>query len=230
MKKLLIVVLGWLIVTTACKKNSDSAIPVTSSSFMFFNGVPDKAYDIWLDSAKVGSKVIFGQHTPYQSMRAQLYTIYMVDTSNPRDTIRVGQINLRNKRFFSAYLGYDSANKVLAFRTLEDDLNPPAAADSMKLRVISLNYAFRSNGQAVTMDLFSQNNKFFRGLGFMQFTQYITLFGDSTYHFNFRPTDDTTAIPNKLDFPSQHGKVYTLITIGNTLSSDKFKTFTITHN
>jgi hypothetical protein len=215
---------------TACKKNSDSAIPVTSSSFMFFNGVPDKAYDIWLDTTQVASKVTFGKYTPYQSMRAQLYTIYMVDTSDPRNKLRIGQINLRNKRFFSAYLGWDSANKVLVFRTLEDDLNPPAAADSMKLRVISLSTAFRPSGQPVTMDLFSQNNKFFRGIPFMQFTEYITLFGDSTYHFNFRPTDDTTAIPNKLDFPSRHGKVYTLITVGNTLSSDKFKTFTITHN
>ncbi|NML41488.1 DUF4397 domain-containing protein [Chitinophaga sp. G-6-1-13] len=229
MKKLLIVVLGWLIVMTACKKNSDSAIPVTSSSFMFFNGVPDKAYDIWLDTTQVATAVTFGKNSPYRSMRAQLYTMYMVDTSAPGNKRRIGQINLRNNRFFSAYLGYDSANKILVFNTLEDDLTAPKP-DSMKLRIISLSYAFKSNGQAVGMDLFSQNNKIFRGIGFTQFTPYVTLFGDSIYHFNFRRTDDTTIIPHRSDFVARPGKIYTMVTVGNLLDSATFKTFTITHN
>lgn len=230
MKKLLIVVLGWLIVMTACKKNSDSAIPVTSSSFMFFNGIPGKIYDIWLDTTKVATQVAFGKNSTYSSMRAQLYTMYLVDADDPAKTKQlVGQINLRNKRFFSAYIGYDSANKVNIFRTLEDDLTPTAPQD-MKLRVVSLSYAFRSNGQAVTMDLFSQENRIFRGIGFTQFTPYATLPGDSVYHLNFRRTDDTTIIPSRFDFPSKPGKIYTMVTVGNAQDAATFKTFTITHN
>ncbi|MBC9912418.1 DUF4397 domain-containing protein [Chitinophaga varians] len=230
MKKLLIVVLGWLIVMTACKKNSDSAIPVTSSSFMFFNGIPDKVYDIWLDTTQVATQVAFGKNSTYRSMRAQLYTMYLVDASDPGKTKQlIGQINLRNKRFFSAYIGYDSANKLNIFRTLEDDLTPPAPQD-MKFRVVSLSYAFRPNGQAVAMDLFSQDNRIFRGIGFTQFTPYITLPGDSVYHFNFRRTDDSTIIPSRFDFPSKPGKIYTMVTVGNALDAATFKTFTITHN
>lgn len=229
MKKLLIVVLGWLIVMTACKKNSDSAIPVTSSSFMFFNGIPGAVFDIWLDTTQVAKGVAFGQNSPYRAMRAQLYNIFLVDQSNPGTRIPAGQINLRNKRFFSAYLGQDSANKVNIFRTVEDDLTPPAPGD-MKFRIVSLSEAFRPNGQAVGMDLFSQFNLIFKGIGFTQFTQFAPLPGDSTYQFNFRRTDDSTIIPNRFAFKSQPGKIYTIVTVGNALSSATFKTFFITHN
>lgn len=232
MKKLLIVVMGWLIVMTACKKDSDSAIPVTSSSFMFFNGIPGAVYDIWLDSSgiSVAKGVKFGENTPYIAVRAQMYTIYLQEQSDPSKTwIRVGQVNLRNKRSFSAYIGVDSANKLNIVRTVEDDLTPPPP-DYMKFRVVSLSQSFRTNGQSLGMDLFSQSTPYFRGIGFTQITPFTTLLGDSTYNFNFRRNDDTTVITNKLDFKSQPGKIYTLVTVGNALSSTTFKTFTITHN
>ncbi|MBC9934551.1 DUF4397 domain-containing protein [Chitinophaga qingshengii] len=229
MKKLLFVVMGWLIVMTACKKDSDSAIPVTSSNFMFFNGIPDAVYDVLLDSIKIAQGVKFGTNTPYATLRAQMYTIYLIEAHRPKDTIRAGQINLRNKRSFSAYVGVDSANKVNVIRTLEDDLTPPPP-DYMKFRVVSFSQSFRANGQSLAIDLFSRSSPYFRGIGFAQVTPVATLIGDSTYNFNFRRNDDTTVITSTLDFKSQPGKIYTLVTVGNALSSTTFKTFTITHN
>ncbi|QJB33523.1 DUF4397 domain-containing protein [Chitinophaga oryzae] len=230
MKKLLIVVLGWLMVMTACKKNSDSAIPVTSSSFMFFNGVPDVTYDIWLDSTLIMKDLTFGQSTPYREMRAQLYTIYLIDHNRPKDTIRVGQINLRNKRLFSAYIAVDSANNGQRVVTAaEDDLTAPPA-EHMKLRIVNLSWAFRPNGQSSSMDLFSKTTPVFRGMGFSAVTEFATLPGDSTYPFNFRRNDDTTKVPNQFPFKSQSGKIYTVVMLGNALTSTLFRTFTITHN
>nr|WP_295877272.1 DUF4397 domain-containing protein [uncultured Chitinophaga sp.] len=229
MKKLLIVVLGWLIVMTACKKNSDSAIPVTSSSFMFFNGVRDVTYEVWLDSTLITKDLAFGQSTPYREMRAQLYTIYLIDPKRPKDTIRVGQINLRNKRTFSTYIGLDSANKGLVAMAVEDDLTP-APPEHMKFRIVNLSWAFRPNGQSATMDLFSKTTPIFRGMGFPQFTNFAILPGDSTYPFNFRRNDDTTVVPNQFPFKAETGKIYTVVMTGNALTSSLFKTFTITHN
>ncbi|SJZ47661.1 protein of unknown function [Chitinophaga eiseniae] len=229
MKKLLIVVLGWLIVMTACKKNSDSAIPVTASSFMFFNGVRDVVYDIWLDTTLIMKNVAFGQSTPYREMRAQLYTIRVVDHNRPKDTIRVGQINLRNKRIFSTYVGFDSANTRLVAMAVEDDLTP-APPENMKLRIVNLSWAFRPNGQSATVDLFSRTTPIFRGMGSPQFTNFAILPGDSTYPFNFRRNDDTTVVPNQFPFKAETGKIYTVVLTGNAMTSTLFKTFTITNN
>ncbi|WP_161964176.1 DUF4397 domain-containing protein [Chitinophaga flava] len=229
MKKLLIVALILLMAAAACKKNSDTAIPVTQSSFMFFNGVPEAVYDIRLDSFSMATGVAFGKNTPYQTFRAQLYTIYLIDQRFPNDTIRVGQINLRNKRSFSSYIGFDSANKVRVFRTIEDDLTPPPPLN-MKFRVVDFSEAYRFNGTSVGIDVFSQNDRIFRGIGFTQFTPFVNLPGDSTYQLNFPRTDSNSIIPNRLPFPVQTGKIYTLVTVGNAMSSETFKTFTITNN
>ncbi|MCW3467671.1 DUF4397 domain-containing protein [Chitinophaga nivalis] len=230
MKQWILPVLVILGLLAACKKDSDSSIPVTASHIMFFNGVPGTAtFSVLLDTLEAASEVSYGKSTSYKSFRAQKYNLYIYDTRNPERKMYVQQINLRNGRYYSVFLGVDSIGKTLTLRAVEDDLNP-ALADSSKFRVVNLSEAFRPNRQPLVMDIWSgKNNRFFRGLGYTDISPYATVYADSTYDINFRWIDSSLVF-KQMPLRAQKGKIYTLVTTGHVLTAEKFQVFQVTHN
>ncbi|PSL47504.1 uncharacterized protein DUF4397 [Chitinophaga niastensis] len=231
MKQLILPVIIVLALLAACKKNSDSSIPVTQSNFMFFNAVPGNAqFNILLDSLPVATNVGYGVGTGYKQFRAQNYNLYIYDTRTPNNLMYGGQINLRNKRFYSAYLGADSTGLQLALRITEDDLSSPGAGTA-KFRVVDLSQAFTPNRSVLGIDVYSDTfPRFFRGITFTALTPFATVYGDSNYtKLNFRWTDSTKVL-QQYHLSTQAGKVYTLVTTRYPLDSLNFKIFTIQHN
>lgn len=234
MKKLLIIVC-MLLAVAACKKDSDSAIPVTQSNFMFFNGAPGGSFKVSLDTFEIAGKIGFGEHTPYKQFRAQLYNIYITDLNTTNPAVRVGQINLRNKRSFSAYIGLDSVRKQYFLRTIEDDLTAPGGTN-MKVRVVNLGQTFRDNTSEVAIDLYgatADTVAIARGLGQGAVTPFVMMDGNGiTYQLNFRRNDLTTPKDILSIYPlaGKPGKIYTLVTTGNLRSSESFKVFMLEHN
>lgn len=230
MKHLIIPVLVLLVILGACKKNSDSAVPDTHGNFLFVNAAPDDdQFNVMLDTLTVATNVGYGANTGYKSFRAQKYNLIITESRQPGVAVYQGQIFLRNNRFYSAYVGADSAGAKTLIVT-EDDLSAPAAGMS-KFRVINFAQAFRPNRTPLGIDVYSDTlPRFFRGLTYPALTAFAPLYGDSAhYKINFRWTDSSKVLKT-FDMATQAGKVYTLISNGYPLDPAKFNVLLIQHN
>ncbi|NSL90351.1 DUF4397 domain-containing protein [Chitinophaga sp. Mgbs1] len=231
MKKLLIIALVLLAGVVACKKDSDNSIPVTQSNFMFFNGVKGFRVNVRLDSTiEFANGVAFGEATPYRQYRAQMYNIMLINADRQVDTIRAGQINLRNNRYYSAYLAYDTAMKAFFLGLTEDDLSPVPDKQA-KVRVINLSQTAKFNGSPLSYDLYSDTFPVFRGVPYKALTGFTTLNAeDTTYKFRFVRTDSTKIELQQYSFKPQAGRVYTLVTTGSAKDAAAWKVFPLSHN
>ena len=230
MKHLIIPVIIVLALLGACKKSSDSAVPVTQSSLMFFNAVPgDELFNVMLDTIDFASNVPYATSTGYKSYRAQKYDLTVTAASQPSRVIFRQQIFLRNNRFYTAFLGADSTNRQLVLFTIEDDLTP-LGPDKAKFRVIDFSQATKPNLTPLGIDVYADTfPRFFRGLAFPSLTGFAPISGDSNYVINFRWVDSSKVLKS---FPlaSETGKVYSLVTTGYPLDSSKFHILLVKHN
>ncbi|WP_291909746.1 DUF4397 domain-containing protein [Chitinophaga sp. CB10] len=237
MKKFLVMALAAMALMAACKKDSDSAIPQTSSNFMFFNGVPNTTFGVLIDSVRISSGVPFGQATAYRSFKAQAYNLYLYNTAAPNVLINFGQVNLRNGKYISTYLGIDTTNAIpggLRLTLAEDDLSA-VPAQQARYRVVDMSDTYktlRNNKTALAMDFRVDSSRYIYGFRAMQFTAFSTfktIRGDSSYKLNVNWVDSTKQLGT---FPMnlQSGKVYTFVATGNALDSLNFKVFAIQHN
>lgn len=230
MKHLIIPVLVLLVILGACKKNSDSAVPDTHGNFLFVNAAPDDdQFNVMLDTLSVATNVGYGTNTGYKSFRAQKYNLIITESRQPGVAVYQGQIFLRNNRYYSAYVGADSAGAKTLIVT-EDDLSAPAPGMS-KFRVINFAQGFRPNRTPLGIDVYSDTlPRFFRGLTYPALTAFAPLYGDSAhYKINFRWTDSSKVLKT-FDMSTQAGKVYTLISNGYPLDPAKFNMLLIQHN
>jgi Domain of unknown function (DUF4397) len=230
MKHLIIPVLVLLVILGACKKNSDSAVPDTHGNFLFVNAAPDDdQFNVMLDTFTVATNVGYGANTGYKSFRAQKYNLIITESRQPGVAVYQGQIFLRNNRYYSAYVGADSAGAKTLIVT-EDDLSAPVAGQS-KFRVINFAQAFRPNRTPLGIDVYSDTfPRFFRGLTFPALTTFAPLSGDSAhYKINFRWVDSSKVLKT-FDMATQAGKIYTLISNGYPLDPARFNVLLIQHN
>ncbi|HVI47388.1 MAG TPA: DUF4397 domain-containing protein [Chitinophaga sp.] len=234
MKQLILPVIAALLIFAACKKNSDTDIPVTRSSFMFFNGVEGTQFKVMLDTNVITDKVAYSEYTAYKSFRAQKYNIYLYEANNPTQLINGGEINLRNNRYFSAYLFLDTARKQLLMRTTEDDLTSLGEGTG-KFRVLNISQTYKPDKSAMNMDVVRINSvkrdtvRYARAVSFATLTPFGAWPANSDDSLYFRWID-STGVLKQIQFPVQAGKVYTLVTAGNLLDPTKFKVYTIQHN
>lgn len=233
MKHLIIPVLVLLVIIGACKKNSDSAVPDTHGNFLFVNAKPGNVqYNVKLDTFSIGNSLGYGANTGYKSFRAQKYNLIIADSRQPGVELFRGQIYLRNNRYYSAFLGADSAGASLLITT-EDDLTDPGAGLA-KFRVINFAQGFRPDRSPLPMDVYSDTfPRFFSRIQFPAQTGFAPLRGDSAhYKINFRSSDssNTSKVLKTVDMATQTGKIYTLISNGYPLDPARFNVLVIQHN
>lgn len=232
MKYLIIPIIIVLALLGACKKNSDSAVPDTHGSFMFVNAVPsDVLFDVMLDTMHFASNVAYKTNTGYKSYRAQKYNLIITDVTNPASPhLLVNQeIFLRNNRYYSAFIGADTSKNGLSLIVSEDDLTPQPP-DQARFRVIDFSQGFKNNGSPLGIDILTGNIRVFRGLTFPAQTAFVPLRADSNaYTINFNYVDSSKLLKS-FQLPTQVGKVYTLVTTGNPLDSNKMEVLNIQHN
>ncbi|MBV7531796.1 DUF4397 domain-containing protein [Chitinophaga sp. sic0106] len=237
MKKFLILAIAVMAILAACKKDSDSAIPQTSSNFMFFNGVPGSSFGVLIDTVSISTGVAFGQSTTYRSFKAQAYNLYIYNTANPTQLISFGQVNLRNGKHISAYLGIDTTGAIpagLRMVLAEDDLSG-VPGQQARYRVVDMSDTYktnRNNKSSLAMDFNVDTSRYVWGFRAMQFTSYSdfkTIHADSTYKLNVNWVDSSKRLGT---FPMdlKNGKVYTFVATGNALDSLNFKVFMVQHN
>jgi hypothetical protein len=230
MKYLIIPVIILLVMLGACKKNSDSAVPDTHGNFLFVNAIPNNwQFDVRLDTNKFASNVGYGMNTGYKSYRAQKYNLIITRSGQPNVVLYNAEIFLRNNRYYSAYLGADSAMANLLLIATEDDLSNPGEGLA-KFRVINFAQAFKPNRTPLGIDVLSDTfPRFFRGLTFPAQTGFAPIAGDSTYKINFRWADSSKVLTT-FNLPAKTGKAYTLISNGYPLDTTRFKVLMVQHN
>ncbi|RAJ87582.1 uncharacterized protein DUF4397 [Chitinophaga dinghuensis] len=234
MKQILTVLFLGVLAFAACKKDVDSAIPVTQSHFMFINGVPGSSFGVRVDTVNVSNGVPYGQGSAYASFRAQAYNLYIYPVNNPSNVINLGQVNLRNGRYFSGILGVDSTNTGLVFAFTEDDLSA-LPGKSARYRVVDLSDSYRSTRNTkVPLGLdFAVDTSIilngFAGMGFTAQSSFKTIYADSSYKLNVFWADSSKRLgvfPMNLN----NGKVYTFVATGNALDTVNFNVFPVLHN
>lgn len=233
MKHLIIPVLVLLVIIGACKKDSDSAVPDTHGNFLFVNAKPGNVqYNVKLDTFSIGNNLGYGTNTGYKSFRAQKYNLIIADSRQPGVELFRGQIYLRNNRYYSAFLGADSAGAPLLITT-EDDLSDPGIGLA-KFRVINFAQGFKPDRSPLLMDVYSDTlPRFFSRIPFPAQTGFAPLRGDSAhYKINFRWADssNTSKALKTVDMATQTGKTYTLISNGYPLDPARFNVLVIQHN
>ncbi|HEY9259517.1 DUF4397 domain-containing protein [Chitinophaga sp.] len=230
MKYLIIPIIIVLALLGACKKNSDSAVPDTHGNFEFVNATyAALEFNIKLDTINFASNVAYKTSTGYKSYLAKKYNL-IITTSDRPDIILVNQeLFLRNNRYYTAFMGIDSAKAGLAMILTEDDLSAPRA-DSAKFRVIDFSQAFKPNRAPLGLDVYAGNpTVIFKGLTFPSQTAFVPLRGDSTYTMKFNYVDSSLVLKS-IPLAAQKGKVYTLVTAGYPLDAAQFDILTIQHN
>jgi len=230
MKHLIIPVIILLGMLGACKKNSDSAVPDTHGNFLFVNAAPGNLqFNVFLDTIQFANNVAYGTNTGYKSYRAQKYNLIVTNAANPNVILYNAQIFLRNNRYYSAYIGVDSAGTGLAMITTEDDLSNPGEGMA-RFRVVNFGQAYKPNRTPLGIDVWSDTTtRFFRALTFPALTGFAPILGDSTYNIKFRWADSSKVLTS-FKLPAQTGKTYTLISNGYPLDTTKFNVLMVQHN
>ncbi|WP_143307807.1 DUF4397 domain-containing protein [Chitinophaga vietnamensis] len=244
MKQLILPVIIAMALLAACKKSSDTAVPETESHFMFVNGVPGATFGVKMDTANVATSVAYGGSSGYKAFKAQAYRMWIYDVRTPQSPIYMGQYNLRNARYFTAFLGVDTSNTRLSLMFAEDDLSPNTTGMA-RFRVVDLSDSYNptrfSSQQAVSMDIWSDtsntsanSSRFFRGMSYPSISSFTPVFADSTYlmcvrWIDFRAKDSIFGTPT-IHFNKD--KVYSLVLTSRAdrLDTTKLKSFVIQHN
>ncbi|MBV8252810.1 MAG: DUF4397 domain-containing protein [Chitinophaga sp.] len=234
MKQYITVVFLGLLAFVACKKDNGSAIPNTQSHFMFINGVPGTAFGVKVDSMSVATNVPYGQASKYATFRAQAYNLSIYPVNNPSNVLKLGQVNLRNGRYFSLILGVDSTNTGLVTVFAEDDLST-LPGKTARYRVVDLSDTWRTNRTSKTplpLDFAVDTSIIlngFRGMTFATRSAFKTIFADSSYKMNVNWVDSSKRL-GVFPMNVNNGKVYTFVATGNALDTLNFNVFPVIHN
>jgi hypothetical protein len=230
MKQLFFSILIVALVITSCKKDSDSAIPVTSSGLMVFDAVPGNVkFDVVLDTISVFNDLGYGEHTGYKQFRARKYTLMIFQAGNRTTPLAGGEINLRNNRFYSAFLGVD-VNNALVLMATEDVLDGPKTAGNAQLRVVDLSDTrYGTNSTRIQLDYYTDTTKIFSRVSFGNITPFQEIKGDSLYKLDARWADSSLSIlkKDKVPFSAKANGIYTIVTSGNALDPNDIKLFEV---
>jgi hypothetical protein len=227
-QRILLIVILLITGFIACNKNSDSSIPVTSSSINVFLAVPGRQFDVMIDTATIGTNLGAGQSTGYHNFLAKRYTLYIYATGNHQTPVAGGQISLRNGHFSSVFLSLDHNNS-LRLQAIEDNLTPPAA-NMGNLRIVNLSDTYDTLPSQVTLDFFLGDTLRFQRISYTAITGFIPVQA-GTHIRDIRYADSSLSLRGTIDsnFVVEDRKIYSWIVYGNALVADSFKLVSFTH-
>lgn len=227
-QRILLIVILLITGFIACNKNSDSSIPVTSSSINVFLAVPGKQYDVMIDTATIGTNLGAGQSTGYRSFLAKRYNLYIYATGNHLTPVAGGQISLRNGHFSSVFLSRDHTNN-LRLQAIDDNLTPPAA-NMGNLRIVNLSDTYNAVPNQVTLDFFLGDTLRYQRISYQAVTGFIPVQAGKHIR-DIRYADSSLSLRGNIDsnFVIENHKIYSWIVYGNALVADSFKLVTFMH-
>jgi hypothetical protein len=204
-----------LLFALACNKTSDSDLPVTKSGLMVYNMVPGESkFDALIDTTLLGENLPFGGQTGgFREFRAKKYTLNIFLAGNRDRPLFRGEINLRNNRYYSAFLTVDTQNVVRVVGA-EDDLQAPPA-DVAKVRFINLSDSYVTRGRVtepLPFDFYLELNRISRRLPYTGVTPFVSIM-NGKYQVDVRYPDSTLSL-QKFQLQADSGKIYTIVTTG----------------
>jgi hypothetical protein len=227
-QRILLIVILFITGFIACNKNSDSSIPVTSSSINVFFAVPGRQFDVAIDTATIGTNLGAGESTGYHSFLAKRYNLYIFAAGNHQNAIAGGQISLRNNHYYSIFLSQDHNNN-LRLLAAEDNLTPPAA-NKGNLRIVNLSDTYDAVPNQVTLDFFLGDTLRYQRISYQAVTSFIPVQAGSHIR-DIRYADSSLSLRGNIDsnFVIEDHKIYSWIVYGNALVADSFKLATFVH-
>lgn len=214
-----------IVLTAACNKNSDSAIPDTKSGINVFQAVRDNsAFDVLLDTIQLGKSMVFGTNTGYQFFRARKYNLAVYVAGDRTRLLAGGEINLRNNRQYSIFIGVDTSGRRLVVNAAEDTLSAPQPGKA-RLRFVNLSDTYKPNKQALGLDFYTNGRRIERGIGFQTITNFRDIDADSTYNLDVRWVDSSLSLlkGRKEQITIRDQQIFTVIIAGNALDTSKLR-------
>jgi hypothetical protein len=237
MQQRLFWILLLLVTLWACKKNSDSSIPETSSNICVFSlvqnvtGTPP-VYDIKIDSTFIGT-IGTGENTGYHSFQAKRYNLNIYHNGEAA-VLASYQVSLRNGFHYSVFLSLDH-NGTIEIRVTEDLITKPKAGYA-NLRVVDQSDSYYNGtslsfGSPLLMDFYVDSVKVLQRLNYQAISGFFSI-PKGTHTRDVRWADSTLSLryTNDSTFTFEDGKSYSWIVYGNALSADSFKIVNFTHN
>lgn len=227
-QRLFLVVLLIAAGVIACNKNSDSSIPETSSNINVFLAVPDKQYDVLIDTTSIGADLGYGQSTGYHAFQAKRYTLLIYPAGNHDTLIAGGEISLRNGHYYSVFLSQNN-EEGLQLQAVEDRLGP-SRSQFGKVRFVNLSDTYVNASTRLTMDMYVDTVRYFRRQGYLAATDFVEL-PVGTRRIDIRWADSSLSLigNNSNTYEIQDQKQYTIIGYGNALETGTFKLTTFEH-
>jgi hypothetical protein len=232
-QRLYLIVLVIIAGVIACNKNSDSSIPDTSSNINVFFAIPDKQYDVVVDTATIGTDLGYGQSTGYHPFQAKRYTLLIYPTGNRTTPIGGGEISLRNGHYYSIFLS-QNINRIPQLLLVEDKLGP-SQPNFGKIRFINLSDTWLNNATSrLTMDIYVDSLRYFRRQGYLAATEFAEVPVGTRMLDLIRA--DSALRPewsvignNSRNYVIEAQKQYTIIGYGDASKTDSFKLTTFEH-
>lgn len=226
---ILIVIIAGVI---ACSKDSDSSIPDTSSNINVFFAIPDKQYDVLIDTTTIGTDLGYGQSTGYHAFEAKRYSLVIYPAGNRTTPVGGGQVSLRNGHYYSVFLS-QNVNRIPQLLLIEDKLGP-SQPNFGKVRFINLSDTWVNTSSRLTMDVYVDSLRYFRRQGYLAVTDFAEV-AVGTRMLDFIRADSALKPEwsiignNSRNYVIEAQKQYTIIGYGDALKKDSFKLTTFEH-
>jgi hypothetical protein len=231
-QRLYLILLAIIAGVIACNKNSDSSIPDTSSNINVFFAIPDKQYDVLIDTTTIGTDLGYGENTGYHAFQAKRYTLVIYPAGNRTTPIGGGEISLRNGHYYSIFLS-QNINRIPQLLLTEDKLGP-SQQNFGKVRFINLSDTWVNTTSRLTMDIYVDSFRYFRRQGYLAATEFAEVPAGARVLDIVRA--DSALTPawsvignNSHNYIIQAQKQYTIIGYGDALKTDSFKLTTFEH-
>ncbi len=225
---LLVIITGVI----ACSKDSDSSIPDTSSNINVFFVIPNKQYDVLIDTTTIGSDLGYGQNTGYHAFQAKRYTLVIYPAGNRTTPVGGGEVSLRNGHYYSVFLS-QNVNRIPQLLLVEDKLSP-SQPNFGKVRFINLSDTWVNTTSRLTMDVYLDSLRYFRRQGYQAVTEFTEVPVGTRFLDLIRA--DSALKPawsvignNSHNYVIDAQKQYTIIGYGDALKTDSFKLTTFEH-
>ncbi|PWV50555.1 DUF4397 domain-containing protein [Chitinophaga sp. S165] len=225
---LLVIITGVI----ACSKDSDSSIPDTSSNINVFFAIPDKQYDVLIDTTTIGTDLGYGQNTGYHSFQAKRYSLVIYPAGNRTTPVGGGEVSLRNGHYYSVFLS-QNINRIPQLLLVEDKMGP-SQPNFGKVRFINLSDTWVNTTSRLTMDVYVDSLRYFRRQGYLAVSEFAEVPAGTRYLDLIRADSalkpDWSVIgSNSHNYVIEAQKQYTIIGYGDALKKDSFKLTTFEH-
>lgn len=231
-QRLYLILLAIIAGIIACNKDSDSSIPDTSSNINVFFAIPDKQYDVLIDTTTIGADLGYGQSTGYHAFQAKRYTLSIYPAGNRTTPVGRGEVSLRNGHYYSVFMS-QNVNRLPQLLLVEDKLGP-SQPNFGKVRFINLSDTWVNTNSRLIMDVYIDSVRLFRRQGYLAVSEFVEVpvgprFLDLIRADSALKTDWSVIGNNSRNYVIEAQKQYTIIGYGDALKTDSFKLTTFAH-